>query len=66
MGNRAYQLALDGQRALQVFSHAIEGRGQTSDRVGIVGGHAGFQAALGNARSGGFEIGQTPLQLTHQ
>ena len=66
VGHRAHQFALDRQQLLQVLGHAIERRGQAPDRVGTARRHAGFQAALGDARGRCFETAQTPLQLTHQ
>jgi hypothetical protein len=55
MGHCAHQFALDRQQLLQVLGHAIERRRQAPHRVGAAGRHAGFQAALGDARGGGFQ-----------
>ncbi|MNS78190.1 hypothetical protein D3C72_1117930 [compost metagenome] len=66
MRHRAHQFALDRQQLLQVLGHAVERRGQPSHRVRATRRHAGFQAALGNARGGGLQATQTPLELAHQ
>ncbi|MOA30041.1 hypothetical protein D3C78_1510910 [compost metagenome] len=49
-----------------MLGHAVERRGQAPHRVRAASGYAGFQAALGDARGGGFEATQASLELAHQ
>ncbi len=64
--HRAYQFALDHQRALQVLGHTVERRRHTPHRVGTLGRHAGLQAALGDLRRCSFQLQHAPLQTPHQ